>query len=65
MTALRVFATGAKSGLDGFCRGLRPRERATVRLGLALLVRRAREAGQPPPPWLPAARRALDAAEAG
>ena len=65
MTALRVFATGAESGLDGFCRGLHPRERATVRLGLALLARRAREAGQPPPPWLAAARRALDAAEAG
>jgi hypothetical protein len=65
MSALRDLAAGPAPGLEGFCRGLRAGERATARLGLALLARKAREAGRLTPPWLAAAGRALDAAETG
>jgi hypothetical protein len=65
MDGLRLFADCPPASLAGFCRRLRPTERAVVLAGLDRLAREAAEAGRDPPPWLAVGARALAATAEG
>jgi len=65
MDGLRLFTDCPPASLTGFCRRLRPTERAVVLAGLDRLAREAADAGRDPPPWLAVGARALAATEPG